>query len=361
MERTLPYMCRKLILWCVVSIYMMFSAHVHAEQAQPRVLFINPGYATESFWQDVDEYANSAASALNIDLTIRHADRNHFAVRQILAATLSKPTHPDYIIIVNEKLAAKNLLPILRKYPIYVQLILNDVDQQTKTKLFQDPHWQQYLLPSIIPNNHSIGYAIAEAMVQAGDNAPGEAVMISGDLTTPASVQREAGGKRFFVERSDITLHQVVHGQWNESISQEQMHTLLQRYPNVRYVWTANDHMAFGAMKAARQAGKTPGDDIYFATVNTSERVLSLREKGDISALGGGHFKAAGLALSRIYAHDKGWPLPPQCAGQLFHLIEPGSAFFLQLREQAWDQISFLNMAKGIESHCHSTTTQMDN
>ncbi len=66
------------------------------------------------------------------------------------------------------------------------------------------------------------------------------------------------------MRKKNITLRQIVHGQWNESISREQMHTLLQRYPNVRYVWTANDHMAFGAMKAAKAAGKTPGEDIFF-------------------------------------------------------------------------------------------------
>ncbi|WP_074214425.1 ABC transporter substrate-binding protein [Salinivibrio sp. ES.052] len=340
---------------------MMINMIANADQSPTRVLFINPGYATESFWYDVDEYTNAAATALDIDLTIRHADRNHFVVRQILAATLSKPNHPDYIILVNEKLAAKKLLPILKRYPIYIQFILNDVDEQTKTALYQDPHWQQYLLPSIIPNNHAIGYAIAQAMVQASDNAPGEAIMISGDLTTPASVQREAGGKRFFIDHSDITLHQVVHGQWDESISYEQMGTLLQRYPDVRYVWTANDHMAFGAIKAAKEAGKTPGDDIFFATVNTSKKVLSLREQGDISALGGGHFTAAGLALSHIYAHDNGWDIPKRCKEQLFRLIKPNSLFFSQLRKQAWHEIPFLKMAQQTENYCAFTSTPMDN
>ncbi len=201
----------------------------------------------------------------------------------------------------------------------------------------------------------------AEEMVLAGNDEPGEAVMISGDLTTPASVQREAGGQRFFNEKKNITLRQIVHGQWNESISREQMHTLLQRYPNVRYVWTANDHMAFGAMKAAKAAGKTPGEDIFFATVNTSEKVLASREKGNISALGGGHFSAAGLALSHIYAHDSGLPIPKRCSGELFRLITPDTHFFTQLREQAWHEIPFLKMARRTESQCAPHSTNMDN
>ncbi|WP_128080541.1 hypothetical protein [Salinivibrio socompensis] len=81
-------------------------------------------------------------------------------MRQILSATLNKPTRPDYVIIVNEKLAADNLLPMLRNYPIYVQVILNDMDEQTKKTLKQDTHWQEFLLPSIIPDNQTIGYAI---------------------------------------------------------------------------------------------------------------------------------------------------------------------------------------------------------
>ncbi len=122
-----------LLVWLIVSVGTLFNTLALAAAQQPaRVLFINPGFATESFWQDVDDYANAAAKALNLDLTIRHADRNHFAMRQILSATLNKPTRPDYVIIVNEKLAADNLLPMLRNYPIYVQVILNDMDEQTK-------------------------------------------------------------------------------------------------------------------------------------------------------------------------------------------------------------------------------------
>ncbi|WP_439438142.1 hypothetical protein [Salinivibrio costicola] len=112
---------------------MLFNTLAYATtQQQARVLFINPGFANKSFWQDVGDYAKAAAKTLNLDLTIRHADRNHFAMRQILSATLNKPTRPDYVIIVNEKLAADDLLPMLRDYPIYVQVILNDIDEQTK-------------------------------------------------------------------------------------------------------------------------------------------------------------------------------------------------------------------------------------
>lgn len=351
-----------LLVWIIASVAMLFNTLAYATtQQQARVLFINPGFANESFWQDVDDYAKAAAKALNLDLTIRHADRNHFAMRQILSATLNKPTRPDYVIIVNEKLAADDLLPMLRDYPIYVQVILNDIDEQTKMSIEKDTHWQEYLLASIIPDNEAIGHTIAKAMINAGNNESGDAVMISGDLTTPASVQREAGGQRFFDEQPNITLRQIVHGQWDESISQEQMHTLLQRYPDVRYVWTANDHMAFGAMKAAKQAGKTPGEDIFFATVNTSEKVLALREAGTISALGGGHFTAAGLALSHIYAHDSGLPTPKRCNNALFRLITPDSRFFTQLRKQAWHEIPFLKMARRTESRCTPHSTDMDN
>lgn len=336
---------------------IMLSASAYSEQPI-RVLFINPGHASESFWQEVDQYSIAAADALGIELDIRHASRNHFAMRQILSARLNKRPLPNYVIIVNEKLAANHLFPILRQHPIYVQVILNDIDADVRANLLSDPHWQQYLLPSVIPDNRYIGEKTADAMVKAGHQQPGEAVMISGDLTTPASVAREAGARDYFKSHKQIELMQVVHGQWDEAISYEQMGTLLQRYPALRYVWTANDHMAFGAIKAAQEMGKKPGEDIFFATINTSAQVLALREQGTVSALGGGHFSAGGLALTRIYAHAKGLPLPLLCADQLFQLIEPNTSYFSFLQADSWHRIPFKKMARQPRSHCGADKTE---
>lgn len=336
---------------------IMLSAPANAEQPV-RVLFINPGHASESFWHEVDQYSMAAADALGIELDIRHASRNHFAMRQILSAKLNKLPLPNYVIIVNEKLAANHLFPILRQHPIYVQVILNDIDADVRAKLLSDPHWQEYLLPSVIPDNRYIGGKIAEAMVEAGHQRPGEAVMISGDLTTPASVAREAGARDYFKSHTDVALKQVVHGQWDEVISYEQMGTLLQRYPALRYVWTANDHMVFGAIKAAQEMGKKPGEDIFFATINTSAQVLALREQGTVSALGGGHFSAGGLALTRIYAHANGLPLPSLCANQLFQLIEPNTPYFSYLQADNWQRIPFKKMARQRLLNCSSEQIQ---
>ncbi|MDO6687876.1 ABC transporter substrate-binding protein [Agarivorans sp. 3_MG-2023] len=308
---------------------------------QGSVVFLNPGKADESFWQDVDTFAAVAAKQLDLDLQTFHSERNHYSKLKHIEWMIENQQLPDYLMLVNERQALPRMLSLLEGHAVYVVVILNDLDEDQLALRKLNPHWQKYLLSSLVPNNYAIGYATAQAMHAAAEGGGGDAVIISGDKATPASVAREGGAEAFFLQQTSINMRQIVYGQWDEQRSYYQTKVLLQRYPQLRFLWTANDHMAFGSLKAIKEAGKQAGKDIFVGTVNTSAKALELRETGEISALGGGHFSAAGLALNLIYLHQLGKPIPATVNSNMFQLLVPGTQEYQQLKDKNWSDISF--------------------
>ncbi|UPW18418.1 ABC transporter substrate-binding protein [Agarivorans sp. TSD2052] len=316
--------------------------------AQPSVVFLNPGKADESFWSDVDLYAEAAAKRLGIRLRTFHSQRNHYSMIKHLEEMINQQRLPDYVMLVNEKNALPRMLTLLEGLPVYVVVLLNDLDLQQQQLRSQNPHWQKYLLSCLVPNNYWIGQQTAKEMYNKAGAQPGQVVLISGDKATPASIEREAGAVGFFQQQANLQVKQIVYGQWEELRSYQQTRVLLKRYPQLKYLWTANDHMAFGSLAAIQEAGLEPGKDIYVGTVNTSEQALSLLEKGDISALGGGHFIAAGWGLSLIYHHAAGRSLPSKINAPMFQLLQVNTPFYQQLKSKDWSNIPFESL---LQSH----------
>lgn len=322
-----------LIMLCVG-----LSVWAHSVMATD-VLFINPGHPSESFWQDVDSFNQSSAAALGITLATYHANRDHIAMIEHLELRVQQGDLPRYVLLVNEKQAALKMLGVLENKSVYVQLILNDLTPQQKSTL--SPYWQQYLLPSIIPDNNFAGFKTTESLFEKGERIPGEIAVIAGDRATPASVMRSRGALDFIHLQPKLELTQVVYGDWREKLAYRQMKILLRRYPELRYVWTANDLMAFGAIKAIEEGSKTLGKDIFISTVNTSRRVLKALQKGKVSVLAGGHFAAGGLALFMIkqHAQEKAVTWPVELP--LFRMIEPKTDLFQRLLDNNWQGMSF--------------------
>ena len=319
-----------LTLWLVSSLVL----------ASPRALFFNPGSADDSFWGDVDQLMQVAAISLEIDLTILHSERDHFKMIAQLNEQLNLTSPlPEYVILVNEKRSSMPMLQALRPYPIYVQLLLSDITPLERAHLLQDEHWQQYLLPPVVPNYQQIGADTARALVQQVSEGVSQGVMIAGDKSTPASQFRSLGAEQVFTNEPKVELTQVVYGHWNEAIAYEQTRVLLNRYPKLKLIWTASDQMASGAIRALTESQRRAGQDVFVATFNTSLNALHLRRTNQVSVLGGGHFLAGGLGLLQIQAHRQTGHYRQADKIQLFRILQPASRFFEMLEARQWQQM----------------------
>lgn len=310
---------------------------------QTSVVFFNPGKADESFWHDVDSFASAVANDLALDFRTFHAQRNYYSMIRHLEQMIAQQQLPDYLILVNEKQILPKMLRLLEGQDVYVLVALNGLEPQQK-HILEQPYWQQYWLASLIPNNYWAGYQTARFMYLASGEQAGEVALISGDRHTPASVQREAGAKHFIGQQPNLQLRRVVYADWNEQQGYQQTRMLLRRYPKLKYLWVANDEMAYGSLQASEELGRQAGKDLFIATFNTSEKVLRLREQGQISALAGGHFATVGWGLTMIKQHSQGQLLPKQLDAPLFILLEPDSPSFQVIKDKNWQQLEFNNV-----------------
>jgi D-allose transport system substrate-binding protein len=309
--------------------------------AKPSILLLNPGKANESFWKDVDVFANAAATRLNLDFQIFHAERDNYLIIKEVERLIENEQLPDYLLVVNEKNILPKLLTLLEGQNVYLLIILNGLTSEQKSERLKSEHWKKYLLSSLIPDNYWIGKETAKALIAAGNNQAGEVLIISGDKTTPASKQRQAGATDYFNKQMHIKLSNVVYAHWNQEISYRKSYTLISRRANLKYIWTANDLMAFGSLDALKAHGLRPGKDVFVSTINTSAKVLALKASKEISVLGGGHFTAAGWALVMIEDHIKGKILPQTVPAPLFQLIYPGTDLYQCLVTKNWKALPF--------------------
>jgi LacI family transcriptional regulator len=71
-------------------------------------------------------------------------------------------------------------------------------------------------------------------------------------------------GWREAMRQNGLTINEslIVPGDWSAEIGEKQMAALLQRHPEIDGVFVANDSMAVGGLKAARQLGRKVPDDL---------------------------------------------------------------------------------------------------
>ncbi len=323
-------------LICLFCLLCLFCSQV---QAKADVVFFNPGKAQESFWGDVDQAMLEAANLFDLKLEILHSNRDRLLMIDQVNALVRSKTLPKYVVLVSEEASASKMLKSLYGRPVYVALMLNDISKEERARLMQDPHWQKYLLPAVVPDNYSIGQDSARVLAESMTSESPEVICISGDTLTPASVDRTSGATDFFKSQTQLTLHQVVYANWREDSAYWLTLKMLKRYPKLTGIWTANDHMAFGVLRALEEQGIIAGKDILISTVNTSERVLRLRQQGKITALGGGHFLTGAVVIGKIAKHQHSGQYIAGSPFPLFNLLEPDSEYFKVLLHRDWREI----------------------
>ncbi|RTL47918.1 MAG: sugar ABC transporter substrate-binding protein [Rhodocyclaceae bacterium] len=324
-------------------------------------VFINPGKSDEKYWVSVSRFMAAAAADLNIDLEVRYAERDHVRMIEHVEAVVRAAKKPDYLVIVNEKAAAPEMLRMADEAGIKTLVLLNRLDD-TQTLAVGGPrgkfrHW----IGSLTPDNTAAGYITAHALLQTarksghsyGPDGKLHLIAIAGDRSTPASVQRLQGLDRALREFPEIQLDQIVYGEWLQDRAKDQMDVLAQRYPWARTVWAANDLMAFGAMDSFRARGLTPGKDVFFSGINNSREALDAVIDGSLSQLAAGHFTAGGWAMVMLYDYHHGHDFADQGLElnyPLFTLIDARAAkrFLERFGEGRFDVIDFRRYSRAL-------------
>ncbi|MHB2242126.1 ABC transporter substrate-binding protein [Pseudomonas monsensis] len=288
-----------------LSLLLLGALFATAARAES-VLFLNPGSTQEAFWLSYSQFMQAAARDLGIELQILYAQRQPELTIAQARLALQGPNRPDYLMFVNEQYVAPQILRLAENSGVKLFMVNAALTPNQQALVGERPD----RIGSLVPNDEEGGYLMMKELIRlhppVAANEDIELLAFSGLKITPSAQLREHGMQRALAEHPQVRLRQMVYSGWMQQRAYEQARQLFSRYPKVSLVWSANDEMAFGAMRAFAETGKTPGKDALFSAVNTSPAALQAVIDGRLSALVGGHFTLGGWALVELHDYQQG-------------------------------------------------------
>lgn len=289
-----------MIRWVLGLWLLLCCASVTAQPRAPLVIFLNPGYSDEPFWSDYSRYMQDAAGDLGMELKVLYGERD--PVRMLAnARQVLDGEHPDYLIFTNEQFQGPVVLRLFENSAVKLFALHSTLTDEQQALIGGSRERHRNWLGSLVPNDEEAGYLMGRDLIALTEGQPAELLAFSGVKQTPSSILRLAGLQRALNEAPQIKLMQAVHGEWQEQRAYEQAVSLLPRYPRVSLVWSANDAMAFGVMRAADELGR----DLRYAALNNSTRVLQAHIDGRIDVLASGHFILGACAMVMLNDHAR--------------------------------------------------------
>ncbi|MDZ5431318.1 ABC transporter substrate-binding protein [Pseudomonas fluorescens] len=274
------------------------------------VLFLNPGTTREAFWVSYSQFMHAAAQDLGMDLRIVYSDRNADITLAQAREALQGPRRPDYLVFVNEQYIAPEILRLAHGSGVKLFIVNNALTPDQMRLLGARPDKYPGWVGSLVPNDEEGGYLMLKELIRLHPAvAPGQYIDLlafSGLKITPSAQLREKGMRRALAEHPEVRLRQLVYGGWTRERAYEQAKVLFRRYPQTSLVWSANDEMGFGVMRAFEESGGKPGKDALFGTINNSPAALQALLDNRLSVLLGGHFSLGGWALVQLHDYDEG-------------------------------------------------------
>lgn len=211
------------------------------------------------YWKYVEAGAKAAGKELGVKVTIVGPPSESQVMEQVNlledqisqspGAIVVSPTQPDTVVPVLES-AAQSGLPVL--------LIDTDAKFEGKTTF-------------IGTENHSAGKEggkLLASMLQKGD----QVVLISGALGNPATDARIQGAKEA-LEEAGMEIVAQQPGDSDKTKAMSVMENILQKNGDVKGVFSANDDMALGVLRAVEAKGL---DVKVIGTDGTQEAVESI-------------------------------------------------------------------------------------
>lgn len=279
---------------------------VFASALSPRVVFLNPGEAVErgtgQHWQLVSRFMHVAANIFDMQLEVLYAERDHLLMLRQAAEVANRVDAPDYVVIVNEKMVADQMLLTLARSPAKVMLIHNDLTPAQRRKVGDERQTIRNWIGTVTANAAHGGYRLMQYLYQRLGAGGVRVIGITGDPNTPVSLERAAGVDAFLSQAPDAHACQLVFGDWSYADSAEKARVLLARYPQANVIWAANDSMALGALSAV----KARDANVLVGGMGALQEALASVIDGGLAAMVGGDYFIGAWALVLLHDYRRG-------------------------------------------------------
>ncbi|HSW06751.1 ABC transporter substrate-binding protein [Aquabacterium sp.] len=272
----------------------------------PRVVFLNPGEPVERgkgpHWHMAARFMAASAQTFGLQLEVLYAERDHLLMLRQAESVAQRSVLPDYLVIVNEKLAAPQMLRLFERTTVKVLLIHNDLTAEQRREIGNEREQMRHWIGTVTTDEARAEYRLMEELYrQLGDREP-QVIGITGDRATPVSMERAQGVSDFVAHAKRGQILQLAFGDWGDVDAESKAKVLLSRYPQTNIIWAANDSMALGAMRAV----KARGAPVLVGGTGAWPSALASIAEGGLAASVGSHFFIAAWAMVLLHDYHHG-------------------------------------------------------
>lgn len=293
------------LLRITIVIFYLLSSVCFSSTQPIHVVFINPGSVKDiGVWGLVSNFMQAAADDLEIKLEVIYSDRNHIKMMKQVLALSKRPVQPDYIVIVNEKRTGDNMLASLKASHAKIFMIHNDLSEKQRLEIGIERERIKNWIGTITTDEHQAGYLELEKLCKKSNEEP-KIVAITGNKATPVSNIRVQGLLDYMADSNKGGIYQIVYGKWSYDDGKSKALALLNRYPDINIIWTANDSMAMGAFDAIKEQKKE--DDIMVGGLGGFPYALKSIKEGGLNLTVAGHPMIGAWALILLFDYHHGY------------------------------------------------------
>lgn len=225
---------------------------------------------TSEFWQSIKSGAEARAAELGVDLTVYAANSEDDIEGQVNLLENAIGLGYDAIGVAPiSNVNLNNVISQATEKGIYVVNVDEPVDVEHLRGL------GGAVQGFVTTDNVAVGTQAGEFIVSQLDG-PSEVALIEGKAGVASGVDRRDGA-RAALEAAGMTVVDSQPADWDRTQAFNLAQNYINKYPNLKAIYAANDTMAMGAFEAVKNSGK---DIIVVGTDGNSDAIASVQEGG---------------------------------------------------------------------------------
>jgi ABC-type sugar transport system substrate-binding protein len=320
-----------------------------------KVSLLAPNVGSPGTFYDIfADFLRVAARQLQVQFELVDATKQRETMLARDREMVTASRRPDYILLVNYMSVGPELLAVNAAAGVGTFFVAEGLSGAELGTLGTDGAMAPGYLGQIAPDDVEAGKMLAEILTSAARarhlvDAGGtvQVGVIAGEHT-PAGNARFRGWQSLLKEHADVAQTGFQYGAWEEEPAKAAAARMLKTAPQISVVWCANDAMALGALAAAVEAGRRPGQDILIGGVDLVDRALAEVAAGRLEVSVGGHIVDGVRALMLLHDHHEKHDLVPQT--RTTHLVAvraPQADRYLKfMKERAWHKADFTRFSR---------------
>ncbi|MDC7234029.1 MAG: ABC transporter substrate-binding protein [Spirochaetales bacterium] len=242
-----------------------------------------------------------AAETFGLQLEVLYAERDHLLMLKQAEELAGRRTLPDYIIMVNEKQTAPEMLKMFEGRSAKILLIHNDLTHEQRREIGNERERMKHWIGTVTTDEEQGTSRMMEELYrQLGSREP-RVVGITGAKSTPVSMERAQGVSDFMTRSGRGRQLQLVFSNWGTPDAESKAEVLLSRYPETNILWAANFSMALGALRAVQKLNAP----VLVGSTAVAPYTMSNLAKEEMAVSLGSHFfiGAWAMVLLNDYHH----------------------------------------------------------